>query len=52
MNGLYEGRFEPARTPAVITAPFIFVWLRDPRLPRLWFGAAREKLFEGFTAKL
>ena len=46
MNGLYEGHFEPARTLAVITAPVIFVWLRDPRLPhekgRFWFGGARQ----------
>jgi hypothetical protein len=33
-----------------------FGWLRDPRLPdeqrRFWFGAARQKLFQGFTIKL
>jgi len=41
---------------AVITAPSYFGCLRDPRFPdeqgRFWFGAARQKLFQGFTIKL
>jgi len=56
INRLCEGHFELARTLAVIMAPSYFGWLRDPRIPheqgRFWFGAARQKLFEGFTAKL
>jgi hypothetical protein len=45
MNGQYDGRFAPASTLEVITAPNYFLWARDPRPPHepgFVVGAARQ----------